>query len=569
MACSSTLLGICLNPPPADAGSAIFGFAEFISALALLILVFNSSDYLYKYRISIAPLPLYKITFIGTIVIGFGALITDLWFADRWLAPALGFSRADIHALLGTLFLIVTLLWIWYAFLRPPVFSRSNFRHFSAVTYRSIVRGSDAELSALGAELAYSAKNLVEIYGAIGKSRRERTEGDVPKHTPEAYAHDALMMLGNRKLCRHIVANAPITAIVFMEEAAKQKIYDVPLGEFARNITTEALLNKDSILYLEDDLDAFDLVGRQQPFSNAMYGNYLLVEGLSRGRYSPFDIDYRISLSLDGDQFDAYCRIALLTFKDYVISGRYRGSSMPLNRAFEIIQQAGSGRGRLDSSAMEDGNEVPRERLRAAMDFVKDAVTFLSKREEFQIGTLRKPDPRKVYREETVLDRLAEMTFEIIHTAAYFQAPADAVWWVHHNIIWTDLRGDGAAWDAFRFKLSRRLFDEIKDMREWPNFKGARLLAFCLNVMGLRVGNNTDFGREFYSLRKALLGWTKRNFLTIHRTNPEIAAYCMSGYVSFDEENRRLVKTYFKGTNVEAPKDYLALDEPPADAIPA
>ena len=565
MPCASTLLGICLNPPPAEAGSAIFGFAEFIGALALLVLVFNSSDFLYKYRISIAPLPLYNITFIGTIVIGFGALLTDLWFAERWLAFALGFSRAEIHALLGSLFLLVTLQWIWYAFVRPPVFGRSNFRHFLGSTYRSIVRGSDAELTVIGAELAFSAKNLVATYGATGRSRRQRTEGHVHKDTPEAYANDALMMLGNRKLCRHIVANAPITAIMFMEQATAQKIYDVPLGEFARNITSEALLNKDSILYLEDDLDAFDLVGKQQPFSNAMYGNYLLVEGMSRGRYSPFDIDYRIARSLDGDQFDAYCRIVLITFKDYVTTGRYRGPSSSLNRAFETIENAGSGRGSLDSSAPEDGNEIPRQRLSAAMGFVKDAVTFLSTREDIELGRLRKRDGLAGYREDTVLDRLAEMTFELIHTAAYFQSPPDRVWWVHHNTIWTSFRGEGAAWDAFRFKLSRRLFDEIKDMDEWPNFKGARLLGFCLNVMGLQVGKKTDYDHRFYALRKALLGWTKRNFLVIHRTNPEIAAYCMSGYVSFDEENRRLVKTYIKGTNVEAPKDYLPLDEPPTE----
>lgn len=569
MRCASTLLGLCLNPPPADAGTPIFGFAEFIAALALLVLVFNSSDYLYKYRISIAPLPLFKITFIGTIVIGFGALLTDLWFADRWLAPALGFSRADIHALLGSLFLVVTLLWIWFAFVRPPVFGRSNFRHFFISTYRSIVRGSDAELSVLSAELAYSAKNLIQIYGATGQTRRRRTEENVSKATAEAYAHDGLMMLGNRKLCRHIVASAPITAIVFMQEAVRQEIYDVPLGEFARNITTEALLNTDSILYLEDDLDAFDLVGRQQPFSTAMYGNYLLVEGLSRGRYSPFEIDYRVAQSLDGDQFEAYCRIVLITFKDYVASGRYRGPSTPLDRAFETIQHAGSGCGRLDSSAPEDGYDVAVARLRAAMGFVKDAVTFLAKREDFALGTLRKPKGIAAFREETLLDRLAEMTFEIIHTAAYFQAPADRVWWVHHNTIWTALRGDGAAWRAFRFKLSRRLFDEIKDMDEWPNFKGARLLGFCLNVMGICVGKKSDFGREFYALHKSLIGWTKRNFLTIHRINPEIAAYCMSGYVSFDEDNRRLVKTYIKGTQVEAPRDYLALDEPPAEKAAA
>src|SRR3546814_6348368 len=107
------------------------------------------------------------------------------------------------------------------------------------------------------------------------------------------------------------------------------------------------------------------------------------------------------------------------------------------------------------------------------------------------------------------------MTFELIHTAAYFQAPADRVWWVHHNIIWTALRGEGAAWDVFRFKLSRRLFDEIRDMGKWPNFKGARLLGFCLNVMGLHVGKKTDYGHQFFALRKALVGWTTRNFLII------------------------------------------------------
>ena len=74
MTCSFRLLGVCFNHAPASSGFAIFGFAEFLTALALLVVVFNSGDFLYKFRISVAALPLRTITFISAIIIGAGTL---------------------------------------------------------------------------------------------------------------------------------------------------------------------------------------------------------------------------------------------------------------------------------------------------------------------------------------------------------------------------------------------------------------------------------------------------------------------------------------------------------------
>ena len=64
--------------------SSVFGFAEFISALALLVIVYTISDIRYKFRIHIAPLPLFTITYISIAGIGIGTLLLDVWSASQW-----------------------------------------------------------------------------------------------------------------------------------------------------------------------------------------------------------------------------------------------------------------------------------------------------------------------------------------------------------------------------------------------------------------------------------------------------------------------------------------------------
>jgi len=61
----------------------IFGFSEFISALALLVIVYTVTDIRYKFRISVAPIPLLKITYYSTVAIGVTALLSDVWFAKN------------------------------------------------------------------------------------------------------------------------------------------------------------------------------------------------------------------------------------------------------------------------------------------------------------------------------------------------------------------------------------------------------------------------------------------------------------------------------------------------------
>jgi hypothetical protein len=552
--CDFTFLSLCFTPAPADSGFAIFGFAEFLTALALLALVFNSSDFLYQFRLSVAPLPLKRITFLATATIGAGTLLTDLWFSQRWYAPAWGVSRGVLQGILGALFLGTALLWIWFGFMRPAVFGRWNYKHWYHALYRAVVRGSDTQLAVLAGELAPSAGPLIRL------SKPRPREGDATPQKPgvEEYAHDTLLLLGNRKLCRHIVHSSPVTAIVFMEEAARQKRYNVPLGSFARNITTEALLNRDSILYHEDTYGA-DVLGWVQPFSTALYGDYRLVEGVAGSMDSPLDLPWRVAWEMDGEQFEAYCRITLITFKSYIETGLYQGHSYSMYRAIDVIKHAGKDLYTLDNQPIGVSEREPAKRVRAAVRFITEVIDFLGEQEDLRFGDLRHE------RRSNIFDDIADAMYEMIMDAAAVRAPLDTAWSIQHNAVWGrifGLRTSTAAWRVLSFKLRRRLFNDIKELETLPNYRGSRALSICLNTMGLTIHPRNIRDRGQHALHRAILHWTKRNYMTLAAVHPPVAEHCLAGGISFEPVRQRLVKTYTQGLSLEPSRHYLELDPP-------
>ena len=86
----------------------------------------------------------------------------------------------------------------------------------------------------------------------------------------------------------------------------------------------------------------------------------------------------------------------------------------------------------------------------------------------------------------------------------------------------------------------------------------------CLNVMGLIPGTGKGaFQREHRALHRALLVWTQRNYLRMHRESPKVAEACLIGSISFDANRNILVKTYAQGLSREPAREYLSLVEPP------
>lgn len=572
MAVDQCFSGVCFISLDGN-GQKFFGFSEFLAGLALMVLAWTIADVRYRFRVRTAPIPLLGLTFSVVAAVGVLTLLTDLWRAQQWLVPKGNLlTPASWQAILGGLFLLTFLTWAWFAFIRPTPYGRYNAERFAQTLYRFILKGSPDELAVIADELAYSARALVWHATDRGELKNYRLEGkDEKKYPPkvEQYANDLLLLIADKRLCRSIVASSPGTALAVFQAMADMKKHGIQVETFAKNIVSEALANKDSFLYHEAEGYESGLIGYHKPLSQAMFANYAMVETVG----TMFDPDISRKSAWDADQWEAYCRIVQMTFRDYVQKG-YGGHSYALYRAKGYIEHAASDLYKLNELPSAWDTDSAR-RLTVVVKFVKDAVKVLDEKGVSDNVRIRVRDghghPRK-----TFYDHIASLIVEVIFHASEVKSPQWGCWTIQHNSVWGELFNfnhlDSPAGKVVKFKVRRLLYDEIVYMKRFPNFKGAKILGFCLNVMGL-TASRRDYDKDSRALQRATLAWTKRNFVWLHGYNPRVAEACLVDGLTFDAVNQRLVRTSpVEGLRREPRYAYLDLDpaapEPELHAAP-
>nr|VFJ53356.1 MAG: hypothetical protein BECKFM1743A_GA0114220_101141 [Candidatus Kentron sp. FM]VFJ54576.1 MAG: hypothetical protein BECKFM1743C_GA0114222_101411 [Candidatus Kentron sp. FM]VFK10366.1 MAG: hypothetical protein BECKFM1743B_GA0114221_101381 [Candidatus Kentron sp. FM] len=334
---------------------------------------------------------------------------------------------------------------------------------------------------------------------------------------------------------------------------------------FAKNIVSEALANKDSFLFHETSGYESGLMGYHRPVSRAMFSNCEMVEAIG----TLLEPDISGIRKWDAVQWEAYCRAVSMTFQDHVEKkGVWKNSYDVFGSPFGVkgnIETAVSDLYKIDGVADSTWDDDIQTRLRVVVKFIKDAIAILDKKgvpEHLPLRIRERYGPTT-----TFYDYLVNMIFEVIFSASQVTSPIDQCWWIQHNTVWREffnsLSPDGAAAKVVKFKVRRLIYDEIVDMKLFPNFKGARILGFCLNVMGVKVHDGDTF-HDGRALQKAVLSWTKKNFAWLQSYNPRIAETCLMGTITYDAEHLRLVKTYLAGVEPEPYRDYFSVDPPPA-----
>ncbi|WP_416465665.1 hypothetical protein [Pseudomonas sp. LFS044] len=542
-------------------GTKFFGFSEFLTGLALMVLAWTIGDVRYRFRIRAAPVPLLSATYVIVCGVGILTLITDLWRAQGWLVPeGKIISPALWQALIGAIFFLTFLTWAWFAFIRPPQFGRSNAKRFAQTLYRHIVKGDPAELSIISDELATSAGALIRYAPdryRTGKQADEFREGKVPQRltNTEAYAHDILLLIADKRLCSAIVNSSPITALAIFEEINNQGKYGVAIRTFAKNIVREALSNPNSFLYHETDVYESGLIGHLRPLSQAMFSNPKTIESID----SLLDPDLLGNRKWSAPQWAAYCRLVLVAIQGYA-DAKILTHSRPLKRATDYLVSATSDLYTVNGLVNSYESE-PVQKLQEIMNFVKEAIEILDKHSTPQEINLR---IRVAYGRpyDSIYDDIASILFETIYHASNVKSPWWDCWTIQHNTIWSKLQFalTGPAGRAIRHKLHRLLYNEIIHMEEFPNFKSSAILAYCLNVLGLNIPNG-DFHKECRPLHKSTLAWTIRNYTKLHTNYPRVAEACLPDRITYDADSNQLIKTYpAEGLKNEPSSVYLKLD---------
>ncbi|SHO56143.1 hypothetical protein [Vibrio quintilis] len=544
--CAQELFGMCFVHAGSSSDS-LFGFSSFISALALLFVVYTITGERYKFRISIAPVPLYKASFYTIPMIGIAVLISELWVNLGWLTPDFNLSQSVWQAIFALLFLIIISLWAYYGFISPPVFGKKNYKEFMLQLYERILDGNVDILKEVASEITPSIRYIVAY--------ASDDEGECRN-----YAHDIILLLGNKRFCEVVAEYHPNLIIELYENLTKENIQTLPIRQFTKNTAAAAILNSNSLLHHEGDGFSSGLIGYIKPLSIAMYGDIVKLEALNRKFASPLDADLSL-FNLKHAQFQVYCDSALTAIQSYLNEGWWWKGSCAINNAFAEIKYNASYLYEINSYPTNYHDLECYKNFRVAVKFVNSAIKLLENHPsvaDFTPHKLRKKEGER-YQLIDLYDLLAELMFELTFSAASVNVDVDTCWSIQHNSCWREFIGYRNSKVSYYIlkKYYRLIFDEVKGMEKLPNFKSARILGFCLNIFGVKIPTRDGFGKEYYSLRKVIIHWTIHNYESIRKEYCRIAEACLFGCITY--EDKKLIKTYRLGVRDEAPKEILEL----------
>ncbi|WP_151767778.1 hypothetical protein [Acinetobacter oleivorans] len=550
---------ICFSPLDIN-GPKFFGFSEFLAGLALMILAWTIADVRYRFRVQVAPLPLKMITFSIVVFVGLSTILTDLWRASGWLV----FNQTFITSALWQAFLAITffttfLIWIWFAFIRPPVFGKLNSKRYVTTIYRYIIEGVPTNLAIIADELTHSAPKIIKYAPEKHRFQKIDNTGKQQKiniSKVEIYAYNLLDLIADKRFCKVIIESSPITALAFFEEISDQNKYSVNIPIFARNIVNEAISNKESFIYHEAEWYDSGLIGQTKPITQAIFSNFDMVEGIGTIFDAPF-------LKWDAAQWEAYSRVVLITAES-LLNKNIINHSHAIYHAIDNLEKSVNDLNKLEGVTNLWENDTY-QRLRVVVSFIENFLKLLEEKRTNEKIKLRTIDKENFYSERTICDHLANMLFEIISSASFIKN-SSKYWIIYHNTIWSNFfnshRFNSCVGQAFKFKLRRLIYNEILEMNEFPNFQGAAVLGFCLYLFGFKVNKDTKNYRDTVALHTVVLNWTKKNFAALYDFNPRVVEQCLIDNMTYDHEKRRITRA-FTGNPLKREITYYHFDVDP------
>jgi len=541
--------------------SDIFGFGEFVSALALLIIVYTTTNNRYKFRLSIVPFPIQKISFIILLFIGIGTLLIEVWFSKKWLIPQYISDYIYLQSFFASLFLLIISLWLYYAFINPPIFSKYNYKKFIHEVYRLIINGEYNDLIMISNEIGRSSDNIIKYSSEVKTEYLKVKKGKVivkprkyliPNDEISKTAYHLLLLFANKKFCKEIINTSPITVIRFINSIEKTQRYDVPIGQFLANISEELILNKNSILYSESEKYSYDLIGNEKYFTKTLYGNFRLLKSVDN--LTPYHFDYQLSSSFNSEEYKAFTNTVLITIESYLKNnGVYWNHFIPLNQAFDIIKNSVDEIYKINKLKKFDEitSNISFKKLEINISFIIDFIKLLekypSKRYKCAKYGIKEGISTDIY------DELVDIIFEMIFKVSQLKLSKKNIWWIHHNIVWSSIYvfhiENTEVVKLIKQKLRRCLYNKIMNFNKYSNFESALILGFMLNILGLKADKNGLY-KSWYGFHKLILKWTKYNYFSLLLKREDIAKKCLLGYVKLNRKKTKLIylrnKEYLK-----------------------
>lgn len=537
-----------------------FGFSEFLATTAIFVVAYSISDERYKLRVANSRLPFQFLFLFFVGFVGFMLVLVEIWFNLELPTPKQFNNILYFQYSLALLTLAVICYWLFVAFVRPPKFSRSNALKFTRNAFSRIAYGNEQALITLAQEIIPSAEAIFDTARKRIQVRDFERGGFKIEATQEAeIAQQLISTLGNPRFCRIVAQTVPALAAEIFHQASKGSVRTLPLDQFSRNIAGEFFADPTTAIHYEGDGFRSGLIGYVRPISKELFEHLELVEELADGAGSPLDPMWWDTKHWGEQSWETYVRCALSFLEERFKKGAMWQHSQATYQICYRIENMCSDAYLIEEMGDNSWESLPFRKVQIACSFIEKTLDLL---EEYQIYYPCKIDQNDSHYHKDIYDQIVEVAYGILKSAANVRTAEFKNWQLQHNIVWSAITGSfkfGKSRSTFAYRFQRRIYSEIIEMEEYYNYEGARVLSFCLNVMGLHERKNDNRYKKFRALHRWLLRWVRLNYLKIFEEIPDVADNCLSGTITFDEKNRRLVKTYRGSLGKEPQRRYLEL----------
>ena len=552
-------MNICIELAPIDASAPkFFGFSEFLTSLALMVLAWTTSDVRYRFRIDCAPIPLKGITFWVVVIFGTLTLLTDLWRAEQWFVlTSIPLTIGSWQALMGGALLLTYFLWVWFSFLAPATYGKKNPDKFYQNLYVRVINGSQNELTTMAQEITYSIESIIRY------AKNAPNEENKKEYKVAVFANRILLLIAEKKFCQAIINGSNTTALVIVEEILRTKKYDIPISLFINNFVCESIENKNSFLYKETNMIDSGIIGYDKPLSQALFSNYEMAK----------EIETTLTLrplenhKWDNDQWKAYLRIVSITLEGFKpeIHG---SSSKVISRALWRITRSTNNIHTLNSEQTYSDENEQFERVKLVTKFIKDCINDLSKKNT-PANTSPHIDTEDGTRNTDIYEQISRLMLGLILDVSRITNPK----WIEK------LEGEMISQKIFFYAPNRNKVEKIihgKFIRLfYINVEASKSTSFNQPVMMTRflldltalieLARDEDMMKS--NSHRLAVRWIKNNYSLIHKNNREIAELCLGENMIYDKENCRIVKTYYHPLTARQQKVFLKVNPTSQSAL--
>lgn len=528
-----------------DEYTPLLDISGFLGILAFSVAVFTLTSP--KFQISQATAiisfrPLFFGTLLVSAVITF-AIEACILFGVR--VPNF-FNPSTINYLITATIALLILYWMKICFISPPRFSRFTAKHFFQQTYVHIANGSKEEMLALAREIMREAPRLIRH---TPRMKRHHFEDDKPVKLSalQTHAHYLISLLSDTRFCDAVAKEIPSFPAHMVEVAVELERYDAPIQLMVKRTVIAMLSNPGSALFVENEWLGQGFIGNTKPITRSIFGNWYLLEGYELGLEAPLDLDYPYARSWDTDTWRVYFGIAREYVRGLTSKGQANWDARGIQHILRTAEKAYEQLGDLKKYEDTFNPYNPTWHAKEANEFIKDLVKAFDESNGW-VGFDRKDDFRYGH---DLSSRLAALLFETIFKAAQVNTKEFRMWDVQHNTVWSPIRmnevKDTKIMKMVRRKLRRMIWDEICRMDDFPNYKGAAYVRFCLNVLGFydeSIHRKDPLERDSWALAKVVAGWVKENYQTIAVSHPPVAEAMLPANINYDHDSQTLVRTH-------------------------